>query len=134
MLTNPYSAGALVYGRTAAKTVVEDGRARHTTRQQKPREPWRVLLLENHPGYISWEEFVQHQQTLEANCRMSHAGAGGAAKRGPALLSGLLRCGRCDISPGQRGASLRHEPVALEHGAGDDRFRVAGAAKVRTDR
>jgi excisionase family DNA binding protein len=95
MLTNPYYAGALVYGRTAAKTVVKDGRARHTTRQKKPREQWRVLLLENHPGYISWEEFVQNQQILEANCRMAHEGAGGAAKRGPALLSGLLRCGRC---------------------------------------
>jgi hypothetical protein len=95
MLTNPYDAGALVYGRTAAKTVVEDGRARHTTRQKKPREQWRVLLLENHPGYLSWEEFVQNQQTLEANGRMPHEGAGGAAKRGPALLSGLLRCGRC---------------------------------------
>jgi hypothetical protein len=95
MLTHPYYAGALVYGRTAAKTVGEDGRARHTTRQKKPREQWRGLLLEHHPGYISWEECGQNQQTWEANCRMAHAGAGGAAKRGPALLSGLLRCGRC---------------------------------------
>jgi hypothetical protein len=94
-LTNPYYAGALVSGRTAAKTVGKDGRARHTTRQKKPREQWRVLLLENHPGSISWEECVQHPQILEANCRRAHEGAGGAAKRGPAFLSGWLRCGRC---------------------------------------
>jgi DNA invertase Pin-like site-specific DNA recombinase len=95
MLTNPYYAGALVYGRTEAKTVIEDGRARQSTRRKKPLERWRILLLENHPGYISWEEFGQNQQTLEANRHMPEDAAGGAAKRGPALLSGLLRCGRC---------------------------------------
>lgn len=95
MLTNPYYAGALVSGRTAAKTVLVDGRARQTTRQKKPREQWRVLRLENHPGSMSWEEFLLHPQRLEANSPVPHEGAGGAAKRGPALLSGLLRCGRC---------------------------------------
>jgi hypothetical protein len=95
MLTNPYYAGALVYGRTEAKTVIEDGRARQSTRRKKPRERWRILLLDNHPGYISWEEFWQNQQTLEANRNMPEDAAGGAARRGPALLSGLLRCGRC---------------------------------------
>ena len=89
MLTNPYYAGALVYGRTEAKTVIEDGRARQSTRRKKPLERWRILLLENHAGYISWEEFWQNQQTLEANRHMPEDAAGGAARRGPALLSGL---------------------------------------------
>lgn len=95
MLLNPYYAGALVYGRTETKLVIEDGRAQQTTRRKKPVEQWRILLLENHPGYISWEEFLHHQQLLEANSPMGEDAAGGAAKRGPALLSGLLRCGRC---------------------------------------
>lgn len=95
MLINPCYAGALAYGRTEAKTVIEDGRARQTTRRKKPRDQWRILRLDNHPGYLSWEEFVSNQQQLEANCAMPKEGAGGAAKRGPALLSGLLRCGRC---------------------------------------
>jgi hypothetical protein len=95
MLTNPYYAGALVYGRTAAKTVLKDGRARQTTRQKKPRAQWRVLRLENHPGYIRWEAFLLNPQRLKAKSHVCHEGAGGAATRGPALLSGLLRCGRC---------------------------------------
>jgi hypothetical protein len=95
MLTHPYYAGALVYGRTEAKTVIEDGRARQTTRREKPREQWRILILDNHPGYISWADFLHNQQLLAANSNRPEDGAGGAAKRGPALLSGLLRCGRC---------------------------------------
>ena len=89
MLTNPSYAGALVSGRTEATTVIEDGRARQSTRRKKPRERWRILLLDNHPGSISWEEFWQNQQSLEANRTMSEDAAGGAARRGPALLSGL---------------------------------------------
>jgi Recombinase/Recombinase zinc beta ribbon domain/Helix-turn-helix domain len=95
MLLNPCYAGALAYGRTEAKMVIEDGRARQTTRRKKPRDQWRMLRLDNHPSYLSWEEFVSNQQQLEANGAMPKEGAGGAAKRGPALLSGLLRCGRC---------------------------------------
>jgi hypothetical protein len=95
ILTNPSYAGALVYGRTAAQTVIEEGRARQRNRRKKPLEQWRILMLDNHAGYISGEEFRHNQQILEANSHMPREGAGGAAKRGPALLSGLLRCGRC---------------------------------------
>ena len=95
MLRNPYYAGALVYGRTAAKTVIIDGRARQSHRQKQPVAQWRIVLLDNHAGYMSWEDFLHTQQLLEANRNRSQGGAGGAAKRGPALLSGLLRCGRC---------------------------------------
>jgi len=95
MLRNPCYAGALVYGRTAAKIVIVDGRARQSHRQRQPVAQWRILLLDNHSGYISWEEFLHIQQLLEANRHRLQGEAGGAAKRGPALLSGLLRCGRC---------------------------------------
>ena len=95
MLTNPCYAGALAYGRTTTKTVIADGRAHHTGRSRKPQEQWRVLQLDNHAGYISWEEYQRIQQILEANGAMRGGQAGGAAKGGGALLSGLLRCGRC---------------------------------------
>jgi hypothetical protein len=95
MLTHPSYAGALVYGRTETKTVIEDGRARQSTRRKKPLEQWRIVLLEQHPGYISWDILLQNHQLLEANRARPKEAAGGAAKRGPALLSGLLRCGRC---------------------------------------
>ena len=96
MLTNPCYAGALVYGRTEAQTVIEDGRARQRTRRTKPLEQWRIVLLEQHPGYISWDMFLQNQQLLEANRAMPADAAGGAAKRGPALRVACCggRCGR----------------------------------------
>ena len=95
MLRNPCYAGALVYGRTVAKTVIVDGRARQSHRQRQPVAQWRIGLLDNHAGYISWEDFLHNQQRLEANRHRPQGGAGGAAKGGPALLSGLLRGGRC---------------------------------------
>jgi DNA invertase Pin-like site-specific DNA recombinase len=94
-LTTPCYAGALVYGRTETQTVIEDGRAQQRTRRKKPLAQWRIVLLEQHPGYISWDMVLPNQQLLEANRALPAAGAGGAAKRGSALLSGLLRCGHC---------------------------------------
>jgi Recombinase len=95
MRTHPCYAGALVYGRTEAQTVIEDGRALQRARRKKPLEQWRMLLVENHPGDSSWAAFLHNQQLWEANSHMPAEGAGGAAKRGPALRSGLLRWGRC---------------------------------------
>ena len=86
MLRNPCYAGALVYGRTAAKTVIIDGRARQSHRQQQPVQ-WRIVLLDNHAGY-SWEDL----RTPNSCWRLIATGRSvgwGAAKRGPALLSGL---------------------------------------------
>src|SRR6516225_320624 len=95
MLKNPCYAGALVYGRTTTKTAIVEGRAHHTGRTRKSQEQWRVLLLDDHVGYISWDAYQRIQQVLEANGAMREGQAGGAAKGGGALLSGLLRCGRC---------------------------------------
>src|SRR3954452_1241041 len=95
MLTNPAYAGALAYGRTAARTVVEQGRARQAGRRRRPRDQWKVLILDNHAGYIGWEDFQSHLRMLEENSSMRAGQSGGAARNGGALLSGLLRCGRC---------------------------------------
>ena len=96
MLRNPYYAGALAYGRTVEKTVVEEGRARKSaTRRRLPREQWKVLLLDNHPGYLTWDEFLENQRILESNRAMYGGTTRGAARSGSALLAGLLRCGRC---------------------------------------
>ena len=96
MLKNPCYAGTFSYGRTAARTRIEEGRARQSSRYRKPQNEWKVLLIGHHPGYISWEEeYLENQQRLEANVAMYEGEGSGAAKMGAALLSGLLRCGRC---------------------------------------
>jgi DNA invertase Pin-like site-specific DNA recombinase len=95
MLRNPCYGGAFAYGKTAARIVIEDGRARHQSRYRKPQNEWGVLLIDHHPGYISWEEYLENQRRLEANVAWGDGESSGAAKAGTALLSGLLRCGRC---------------------------------------
>jgi DNA invertase Pin-like site-specific DNA recombinase len=95
MLNNPCYAGAFAYGKTAVRTRIEEGRARQSSRYRKPQNEWKVLLVGHHPGYISWEEYLQNQQQLEANVASYEGESSGAAKLGAALLSGLLRCGRC---------------------------------------
>jgi DNA invertase Pin-like site-specific DNA recombinase len=94
MLRNPCYAGAFAYGKTAARTVIQEGRARHGSCYRKPQSKWKVLIVDHHPGYISWEEYVENRRRLEANVVADSEGSG-AAKLGSALLSGLLRCGRC---------------------------------------
>jgi len=96
ILKNPCYAGALAYGRTEAKVTVDDGRARKSsTRTRRPQKKWKVLLLDNHDGYITWREFQENLSMLEANASQREPTAGGAAKKGTALLGGLLRCSHC---------------------------------------
>jgi len=95
IVTKPCEAGALVSGRPAAKIVSEAGRARQNARGKKPREQWRIVVVGNHPGSLSWEECLQNPHVLEAKRAMPEEATGGAVKRGAAWLRGGLRCGRC---------------------------------------
>jgi DNA invertase Pin-like site-specific DNA recombinase len=95
MLKNACYAGAFAYGKTAPRMVIEEGRARQRSRYKKPQNEWKVLLVDHHPGYISWEDYSENQRRLEANVAWGDGEGSGAAKVGAALLSGLLRCGRC---------------------------------------
>jgi DNA invertase Pin-like site-specific DNA recombinase len=91
-LKNPRYTGAFAYGRSMGRRTAGGREVRRTL----PRERWHTLILDAHPGYISWEAY-------EANLRRLHenAQANGAERRksppreGPALLQGLVVCGRC---------------------------------------
>jgi DNA invertase Pin-like site-specific DNA recombinase len=95
ILQNPIYAGAYVFGRTENRTRVVDGRALRTTGHRRPRERWRVLLRDHHPGYIGWEEFERNQSMLLENAHMQKRTSRKSGRGGRALLSGLVRCGRC---------------------------------------
>ena len=95
ILKNPVYAGAFVHGRTQTKTVVVDGRARKSAGHNVPQDQWEVLILDHHPGYISWQQYLRNQEQLVSNGGMRGRMTRGAPKSGPALLAGLLRCGRC---------------------------------------
>ncbi|HSV99040.1 MAG TPA: recombinase family protein [Sedimentisphaerales bacterium] len=98
ILTHPAYAGAFAHGRSVTKTVIVEGRARKTKGHSVPRDQWEVLIRDHHAGHISWDTYVKNQVMIEANagmCGKMETSQTGAAKAGPALLSGLLRCGRC---------------------------------------
>lgn len=96
ILSNPCYAGAFVYGRTVTKTVMKDGRMRScSSRQYNKLDECEVLIHDHHPGYITWSDYLANRQQMANNVVNRSGQPGGAAKQGPALLSGLLRCGRC---------------------------------------
>jgi DNA invertase Pin-like site-specific DNA recombinase len=137
MLKNPCYAGAFSYGRTAARTRIEEGRARQSSRYRKPQNEWKVLLICHHPGYISWEEYLENQQRLEANVAMYEGEGSGAAKMGAALLSGLLRCGRCGrkLQVVYSGTSGRVPRYVCRGDRGDrESSRCLTAGSLRLDR
>lgn len=94
ILTNPVYAGAYAYGRKRTERRVEDGVVRERQRRA-PREEWHVCIEGHHPGYITFERYLDNQERLRANWRPPRGEGGGAAREGRALLQGLIRCGRC---------------------------------------
>jgi DNA invertase Pin-like site-specific DNA recombinase len=95
VLHNPLYAGAYAFGRKAQRTRIVDGRARKVSGFAKPRDEWNVLLRDNHFGYISWKEYEENQKILLENAHMKKNCARKSARGGRALLTGLMRCGRC---------------------------------------
>lgn len=92
ILSNPVYAGAYAYGKTEQTVRYENGEPRRSSRR-KAKEQWWALIPDAHDGYISWEQHQQIQQMLTDNTYGEEQT--GAAKRGSALLAGLLRCRRC---------------------------------------
>ena len=91
-LHNPRYAGAFVYGRRRARKTAEG----KLTLEMVAREQWTALIPDAHPGYIGWEQFERNQRLLAGNARAHGAErAAGPAREGPALLQGVLVCGRC---------------------------------------
>ncbi len=92
VLHNPRYAGAYFYGR---RRQITDADGHHRT-VIKAREDWTTLIPDAHPGHISWGQFETNRATLIANAaaRGSDRKAG-PAREGPALLQGLVVCGRC---------------------------------------
>jgi DNA invertase Pin-like site-specific DNA recombinase len=95
ILRHPLYAGAYVFGRTGQRTQVVEGRARKTNGHDKPMPAWNVLLKDHHPGYISWTEFEENQQMISENAHMQKRMSRKSARGGRALLTGMVRCGRC---------------------------------------
>jgi DNA invertase Pin-like site-specific DNA recombinase len=112
MLRNPACAGIYAYGRsTRDRRRRQPGRP-FTGRVRQPRERWAVFLPGVLPAYISIEQYERNMQRMDAN--RSRAQSLGAVRDGPALLAGLVACGRCGSKMTvryQRGPGGRLHPV-----------------------
>ena len=94
ILRHPIYAGAYVFGRRTQRTRIVDGRARKTMGHSNTMAEWKVLLRDHHPGYISWEQYEANQTLISENAHMLPPDRK-SARGGRALLTGLVRCGRC---------------------------------------
>jgi DNA invertase Pin-like site-specific DNA recombinase len=92
VLHNPRYAGAFFFGRTRSRKTVEG----KVLTKRLPRDQWHSIVLGAHPGYISWEEYQDNQRRLRESAQAHGADRRSSPPReGPALLQGLLVCGRC---------------------------------------
>jgi DNA invertase Pin-like site-specific DNA recombinase len=92
VLRNPRYAGAFCYGRTHTTKRLDGSLHVETV----PQEEWPFLFQDAHVGYMSWEEYEAHRQQLRSNRQaQGEDRRHGPAREGPALLQGLVICGKC---------------------------------------
>ncbi len=92
ILHNPRYSGAFVFGRHRTRKTV-DGRSRIVP---VPQDEWETLIPGAHAGYVSWEDYEQNQRRLHESAQaLGQDRRKSPAREGPALLQGLILCGRC---------------------------------------
>lgn len=92
ILHNPRYAGAFVFGRYRSRRTL-DG---HSRTVAVPEEEWETLIPGAHPGYLSWDDYQQNQKRLHDSAQaIGNDRRRSPAREGPALLQGLILCGRC---------------------------------------
>ncbi|WP_405542603.1 recombinase family protein [Streptomyces phaeochromogenes] len=92
VLHNPLYAGAFCYGRRKVERS-PDGR---THIRLLPREQWDTLIQDHHEGYVTFARWETNQTALAAQAASRGIERTATAPReGPALLQGLVICGRC---------------------------------------
>jgi DNA invertase Pin-like site-specific DNA recombinase len=92
ILHNPRYAGAFAYGRSHTRKSMDGGfKIIHLRKEE-----WETLIPQAHAGYISWEDYEQNQKRLHESAQaVGRDRRKSPAREGPALLQGLLLCGRC---------------------------------------
>jgi DNA invertase Pin-like site-specific DNA recombinase len=92
VLHNPRYAGAFTYGRHREQPRPGGKRASITV----PREEWISFIPGAHPGYITLDQWEANIARLAANAAVhGRDRAAGPPREGPALLQGIIICGRC---------------------------------------
>lgn len=93
LVRNPAYAGAYTWGRYAVDPRrVQPGRRGSGRVRREPHE-CPVFIKDNHPAYISWDQFERNVRRLREHRR--HGPVPGPMRTTVALLAGLVRCGQC---------------------------------------
>jgi hypothetical protein len=129
-----------VFGQTRTEKHLDAGGRLVTRTRTLPMQEWAVLIRDHHPGYITWDQYEANLKALAGNRRPAAGQGGGAVREGPALLQGLIRCGKCSRvmrvrysggAPGRPGSSPRHECVKAKLHFGTERAcQSIGGRKV----
>jgi DNA invertase Pin-like site-specific DNA recombinase len=92
VLHNPHYAGVFSYGRIKTRRTPE-GKAKYT---HMPPDKWHAYIRDAHAAYISFERWEENQKIIAANAQAYGADRrSGPPREGPALLQGLILCGKC---------------------------------------
>jgi Recombinase zinc beta ribbon domain len=84
-------------------------------------EDWHVLIRDQVPAYISWEQYQRNQAQLQANRR--GAEFVGSAHSGNGLLAGLLVCGQCGCR-----MSVHYHPQGHQYRYGQQTTNYGGTS------
>jgi len=95
MLQNPKYAGIYAYPRYLTETKTSPaGTTKKLVRLARVDE-WRVVLHDQHPGYVTAERYHANRQKIAMNAQRYATCSRGAPHSGTSLLSGLITCRRC---------------------------------------
>ncbi len=90
ILRNPRYAGIYCYGRT--RRYKAQGR---NVLQKRAPDDWHAWIPDAHPGYISQQEYEENLRRLDENVRAAGLHRRSPPREGPALLQGIVLCGKC---------------------------------------
>ncbi|MFZ3105913.1 MAG: recombinase family protein [Candidatus Hydromicrobium sp.] len=91
LLNNPIYAGIYYYGRAQIKKTVGGKKS-----VNMPIESWHAYMPDAHPGYITKDQFDENVKKLKENaCAYGEDRKKSPPREGPALLQGIIVCGRC---------------------------------------
>ncbi len=91
IIHNPLYAGIYCYGRQQIKKTVNGKKS-----VKMPVKDWHAYMTDSHQGYITKDQFEENTKRLKDNAYAhGHDRRKSPPREGPALLQGIIVCGRC---------------------------------------
>lgn len=128
VLSNPAYAGTYVFGRFRSRRVVSPDGTIRTRTVELPRAEWNTVIVDHHPGYITWDRFLVNEARLAAN--RTSAGAR-PPREGGAICQGIVFCGACGRAMSTYSAG-GHDYYDCSH-ARSDHTTTPACRSVRSD-